>query len=132
MREELLCGDGMHPCDVSVHRFPSNHLEQINGMNSPQGRTVIINVEHVVPIVFCEHVHNRGHGIRCQECIWVLHHVRTSHGTDGASVLRSLRGFLGFWTKGHGVFRGGRLPTILEPFRFHQPSFWNPENERAD
>lgn len=79
MGKDLLCGDGVHPRNVPIHGFFRDHFEQINRMNTTHWRTVLVNDEDMVPIVFGEDIEHCGHGVTPEQRMRMLHDVSTQH-----------------------------------------------------
>jgi len=58
---QLLCWDSMHPSNVTVDLLPCDDFQHINSMDSTLRRTLVINDEHVVPIIRCQVIDDIGH-----------------------------------------------------------------------
>ena len=60
---QLLCGNAMHPCDVTVDLLACDDFQHINSMDSSLRRTFVIDDKHVIPVVRCQVVDHISH--RC-------------------------------------------------------------------
>ena len=106
---------GVHPCNVSINGFFSDHLEQINSMNSAHWGPVLVNDEDMVPIVFGENIKHRGHRITSQQGMWMLHNVSTQHLSHFFSYRGGLVGLAKKRSGCHGFSTAPVSPPFLNP-----------------
>ena len=58
---QLLCGDAVHPRNVSVDFLTSDDFQYVDGMNPSLGRSIMVDDEDVIPVVHGEVIDDVSH-----------------------------------------------------------------------
>ena len=59
--DQLLCGNAVHPRNVSVDFLTSDDFQHVDGMNSSWGRPIMVDDEDVIPVVHGEVIDDVSH-----------------------------------------------------------------------